>query len=502
MNYSIGIDIGTTTVKGILFGEGPAVAAEASREYRTISLHHSWAEQDPLDWWNGTVYCIRTLLEKSRVNPADIKVISVSSQAPCALPLNKAGNPLHNALIWMDRRSAAQMKKLAEDPGTDRIFEITGNRLDTYFMLPELMWLLENEPVVMARCHKLVQVNGFINTKLTGTFTIDESHASLTELCDYRTNDWSDEILRAAGVDRSLMPEIVGCCEPIGCVTQKAAEETGLATTTVVLGGAVDATAAALEVGVTGGGKVAEITGTSSVVIIGFDRLVTSRGLSFLRGCGRDDSILFGAMNSIGGSLKWFRDAFMGGETPERDAYDRINRLIESETKGPAGLVFLPYLTGERSPIWDADARGTFIGLNSHTRLSQMARAVMEGGCFALRDNLDQVASTGISFDSLVCCGGCSKSNIWLKIKASVIQKEIQIPEVNLGAPVGLAYMNAAFMGEYASPQEASKACMRIRYSVEPEPSWIGKYEELYQIYLESYQALRKQFTALKSVER
>ena len=501
MSYSIGIDIGTTTVKCILFREGPAVAAEASQEYKTMTLRHSWVEQDPMDWWNGTVSCIRALLAKSRVDPKEIKVISVSSQAPCVLPLDRNGNPLHNALIWMDRRSVREMELLAENPGADRVFEITGNRLDTYCVLPALMWFLRNEPAIMDRCHKIVQVNGFINTRLTGTFTIDESHASLTELYDCHTHDWSDELLSAAGADRSIMPEIVDCCTPIGHVTEKAAGETGLSTSTVVLAGTVDATAAALEVGLTGSGKVAEMTGTSSVVMIAFNELFTTEGLSYLRGYNRSTSILFGAMNAIGGSLKWFRDSVLGGETPEHDAYDRINRAVESGVPHPSGLIFLPYMSGERSPIWDPNARGTLIGLNMKTSLPEIARAIMEGACYALRDNLDQVRNAGIHFDSIVCCGGCSKSDIWLKIKASVIQKRILIPELNLGAPGGLSYMNAAYMGEYASPEEASAACFKVRHAIEPVPEWVGPYEELYQVYLDSYQALKERFQALSRIE-
>ncbi len=500
MNYSIGIDIGTTTVKAILFREGPAVAAEASREYSTFIPHHAWAEQDPMDWWNGTVHCLRRILAESRVDPADIKVISVSSQAPCALPLDREGNPLHNALIWMDRRSGAELEQLLESPGMDRVFEITGNRLDTYFMLPELMWLLKHEPAVMERCHKLVQVNGFINTKLTGTFTIDESHATLTEIYDYRANDWSDEILRAAGADRSLMPEIVDCCTPIGTVTARAAAETGLSTKTVVLAGTVDATAAALEVGVTKEGHAAEMTGTSSVIMISFDRIYTAKELSFLRGCSRGKTILFGAMNSVGGSLKWFRDALMGGETPANDAYPRINRMVGEDAPDPTSLIFLPYLNGERSPIWDPDARGAFIGVNPNTNLATMARAIMEGGCYALKHNLDQVANAGLSFDDMICCGGCSKSEIWLKIKASVIGKRILVPKVNLGAPGGLSYMNAAYLGEYASPEEAAEACLRIDHCVEPVPEWTKPYEELYRIYLDCYPGLKDRFRAIAGI--
>ena len=206
-------------------------------------------------------------------------------------------------------------------------------------------------------------------------------------------------------------------------------------------------------------------------------------------------------MNAIGGSMKWYRDAIFGGETPEKDAYDRISRLVSAETDRPSGIIFLPYMSGERSPIWDVNARGTMIGLNMKTSRADLARAIMEGACYALRDNLDQVRNAGISYDHIICCGGCSKSEIWLKIKASVMQKNILVPEVNLGAPGGLSYINAAYMGEYASPEEASEACMRIRQVIEPVPAWVRPYDELYEIYLDSYRALKERFEALSRVE-
>ena len=205
-------------------------------------------------------------------------------------------------------------------------------------------------------------------------------------------------------------------------------------------------------------------------------------------------------MNTAGGSLRWFRDALFGGETARQDAYDRINEEIEGLAKGPTGLIFLPYMAGERAPIWDPDARGTFIGLNLNTNRAEMMRSIMEGACYALRDNMNQAAAMGIHAQDIICCGGCSKSDIWLSIKASVINKEIKIPEVNLGAPGGLAYMNAAYMGEYNTPEEAADAMLKIKKNIEPVKEWVPVYEELYQVYLASYQALREQFKTLARI--
>lgn len=500
MQYSIGIDIGTTTVKCILFKEGPEVVAEAGKEYETLLPEPSWVQQNPDSWWSAAVQCIRMVLAKSWVNPEDIKVISVSSQAPAVLPVDRNGNPLHDALIWMDRRSKEEYEIIKDKVGVERIFDITGNRLDTYFSLTELMWFLRNKPEVMDKCYKVLQVNGYINYKLTGVFSIDDSHVSLTQIYDIHNECWSEELLKAIGADASLMPDTYDCCEPIGTVSKEAAEATGLSEKTVVLAGAVDATAAGLEAGVYEDGKVAEMTGTSSVVLIGFDKLVTAKELSYLRGCEKNSTILYGAMNTAGGSLKWFRDALYGGETPKKDSYNRINREIEKMAKKPSKLIFLPYMAGERAPIWDPDARGTFIGINLNTNRAEMMRSIMEGTSFALQDNLDQAVKIGIPIHDIICCGGCSKSDIWLKIKASVIDKEIKIPEVNLGAQGGLSYMNAAFMGEYKTPEEASAKSLKIKRTVEPVREWVEPYRELYQIYLESYQALKEQFKALANI--
>lgn len=338
MKYSIGIDIGTTTVKCILFGEGVQVVAEAGREYKTLLPKASWAQQNPEDWWKGVAESIRSILTESRVAPEDIKVISVSSQAPAVLPMTKEGEPLHDALIWMDRRSTKELEILEEKIGTKKVYEITGNRLDTYFTLTELMWFLRNHPDMMKKCHKILQVNGYINYKLTEVFSIDATHASLTQLYDVHNNCWSEELFEAIGGNTKIMPDIYDCMDVIGHVSKKAAEETGLSTKTVVLGGAVDASAAALEVGVYGDGSIAEMTGTSSVVMFGFDGLVTCNELSYLRGVKENTTILFGAMNTAGGSLKWFRDALYGGETPQNDAYPRINKEIEAGAKNPKDL--------------------------------------------------------------------------------------------------------------------------------------------------------------------
>ena len=500
MNYSIAVDIGTTTVKAILFGEGCTVKAEASREYTTSHPKPSWAEQDPEAWWQGTVECIQKLLKTSQADPEDIRVISVSSQAPAVLPVDRSGRALRPALIWMDRRSTEEHEILKEKLGERHVFDLTGNRLDTYFTLTELMWCIRHEPEIMARCHKVLQVNGYVNMKLTGVFSIDISHATLTQYFDVHKECWSDELLNAAGADRAWMPEVYQCMDVLGSVTKETAALTGLSEKTVVLAGAVDATAAALEIGINRGGKVAEVTGTSSLVLVGFDELVTTYDLCYLRGRKPGSTVLYGPVNTAGGSLKWFRNQLFDRDARDDAAFDRINREIEEGTDGPSRLIFLPYLTGERAPIWDPDARGCFIGLHMNTSRAQIMRSIMEGTSFALQDNLDTAHKAGFAYQDIISCGGCTKSDIWLKIKASVIDRPIHVPEVNLGAQGGLSYINAAWMGEYSSPEEASESCFRIRKTVEPVREWVESYRELYEIYRQSYQSLKMRFRELAAL--
>ena len=497
MGFSIAVDIGTTTVKAILFGEGPKMVQEASKEYRTYHPKPSWAEQDPDDWWNGTVECIWELLGTSGVDPEEIKVISVSSQSPALLPVDREGRKLGNALIWMDRRSVKEREILAGQLGEQHVFDLTGNRLDTYFTLTELMWYIRHEPERMQKCYKLLQVNGYVNLKLTGVFSVDVSNATLTQFFDVHQERWCEELIRAAGADPAWMPDVYECMDVLGPVSREAAALTGLSEKTVVLAGTVDATAAALEIGVNKGGKVAEVTGTSSLVLIGFDQLVTAYDLCYLRGRKPGSTVLYGPVNTAGGSLKWFRNHLYEPTSTEEDAYIHISEEIQRRTDGPSGLIFLPYLTGERAPIWDPDARGCFIGIHMDTSRVQIMRSVMEGTSFALAHNLETARKAGFEYDDIISCGGCTKSDIWLKIKASIIDRPIHIPEMNLGAQGGLSYMNAAFMGEYSSPEEASESCLRIRKTIEPVPEWVAPYQELYQIYKETYQSLKPQFAAL-----
>jgi len=496
--YTLGIDIGTTNIKSVLFKPGATLVVQAVQEYKTEFPHPSWAQQNADDWWVAVVDTIRRVLAESGIDSAEVAAVAISCQAPTMLPVDKAGKPLRDALIWMDRRSDAQCGRLAEKLGPQRIFDISGNRMDPFYVLGKLLWFKENQPELYAKTFKVLSPNSYINLKLTGEYSLDPVHASLTQAYDVRSNRWSDEILTAAGISSDLFPPVTEGHAPIGKVTASAAAATGLKAGTPVLTGTVDGAAAALEAGVVGSGTAVEMTGTSSVLLMSSDRPMPSMNLTYMYSAAPGRHLLLGAMSSTGAALKWFRDTLYAEKSP--DAYVLMDREIAKNANRPTNIVFLPYLAGERAPIWDSDARGTFVGLTLSTDRAQVMRSIMEGSAFALRDNVEEAARAGNSLDRIRTVGGQANSDVWLRIKASVLDREIDVVDASLGAPGGLAYLLGAYTGEFSSIEDAAVSCLRIERSVGPVREWVGLYSELFGLYKSIYAHLKSDFAALAKI--
>lgn len=501
LKYSLGIDIGTSSAKGVLFAPGVRPVAQASAEYETLLPQPGWAQQKPDDWWNASVSVIRTLLRKSGVAPEQIKVVSVSCQAPTVLLLDKSGTPLYDAIIWMDRRSEAECAELAKAVGRERIFAITGTRLDPYYVYPELLWVKNHVPEVLEQADVLLQVNGYINYKLTGQYSLDAVHASHTQMYDVQKHCWSEEFFEAIGVSPSLFPPVTECTELIGTVTAQAAELTGLCEGTAVLSGTVDGAAAVLEAGVTGGGSAVEMTGTSTGLMIAFDEMKTSPNMAHQYSIVPGKHILYGAMSATGASYKWARQQIFDHAGTQPNAYASMDAEILREAPEPTDLLFLPYLQGERSPIWDSNARGVYLGLTLSTTRAQLLRAVLEGAGFALRDNAEEAKKAGVSIQSLRSVGGCSTSELWTKIKASILNCPIDVPEQTMGAPGGLGMMMAVWLGEYESLEQAAAQCRPAAKRVEPDPRWAAYYDKLYVLYHAAYGRLKPMFDDLAQLQ-
>ena len=500
---TLAVDIGTTNIKCVVFGPAAVPVAQATREHGTAYPRPSWAEQRAEAWWEGAVETIREALSASGADPVSIAAIAVSGQAPTLLALDAAGKPLAPAIIWMDRRSADQCDRITREIGAERVYGITGNWPDSFYLLSKLRWFRENRPELADRTAVFLQSNGYINFMLTGELTADAGHASLTQACDLGSGRWSAELLGAAGFGAAVMPRIAESGEVVGRVTARAAALTGLKAGTPVLAGAVDAIGGALEAGILGEGASAEMSGTSSTLLMASEQARPSPKLTYIKGAAPHHHISAGPMSSTGAALKWLRDLAYGGAGS--GGYGAINAEAAAGGTGgagPSGIIFLPYMAGERAPIWDSDARGAFIGLTLGKTRADLARAVMEGAAFALRDNVEAAEAAGCAVGRLRVVGGHSASETWLKIKASILDREIEAMGDSLGAPGGLAYLLAARTGEFGSVAEAIGSCLKPGNIVEPVKEWVGRYEELFQRYKAAYVHLKEDFAALAAIGR
>lgn len=488
----LGIDIGTTNAKAALFDASGVLLGEAQREYATIYPQPGWAEQTPEDWWSATVTIVRHLLDASPVEAKDIAAIAVSSQAPTALPLDEQGTALHPALIWMDRRSEAQCARLRQTVNSDRLMAINGNRIDPYFGAPKILWLLENEPGVAERTHVFLQANGYVNFKLTGRFTIDASHASLVQCYDMALGDWSDELCSLMGIPLKKLPPVLPCTQVMGEVSAEAARATGLLEGTPVVAGTVDGVAAALEAGIVASGEAVEMTGTSTVLLICVEEAPRQPALIALAHAVPGAYLLVGAMVSTGATLRWFRDELGTAEVQAArsancSSFDIMSEEAGKVSPGAGGLLFLPYMMGERSPIWNTQARGVLFGLSLATSRAQIIRALMEGAAYGLRHNVDVAEETGARIHVLRSVGGGSRSAVWSQIKANVLGRPIEVPKMSIGAPLGDALLAGAGVGVYPNVVSAAQSIARTVTRYRPQETAQTYYDTMYQLYRQLY---------------
>ncbi len=480
----LGIDIGTTGTKTVAFDVQGRMLAMGQSEYSVSIPQPNYAEQDPEDWWKAVCDTTRKVIREIPGGGESVIGVAVSSQAPCLLPMGKDGKSLRPAMIWMDRRAEEEARILEDSMGKGEVEAITGNLPDPFYIASKLLWLKKHEPEIFKRSSVFLQVNGYINYRLTGRYSVDNAHATLLQLRDYSKDEWSEKLCSYCGVRPDQFPTILQSHERCGEVTDEAAAQTGLIKGTPVLAGTVDGAAAALEAGITGPGIVAEMTGTSTVMMIPNDRGIIEPAFIAVQHALPGIQLLLGALVSTGASLKWFRDEL--GEAEVRaakaknaDAYDLLTGLAEKSNPGSGRVVFLPYMMGERSPIWHTQAKGVFFGLSLSTTKGDMVRAILEGTSYALRHNLEVAGNAGN------------------QIKADVLGIPVLIPEASIGAPFGDAVIVGAGLGIYEDVDDALKKMVTIKESFQPDMENHKLYQELYAIYRSIYLNLREDFDKL-----
>jgi xylulokinase len=498
MSLLLGIDVGTTGAKAVLIEPGGAVLAEATTEYAMAVPRPGWAEQNPEDWWQATVVSIKQVL--SRADGEEITGIGLTGQMHGLVLLDEAGEVLRPCIMWNDQRTAAQCVEIEQKVGRAKLIELAGKPALTGFTAGKVLWVRENEPDIYRRARHVLLPKDYVRFRLTGTMAMDVADGSGTLLMDVRKRVWSDELLGQLDIPRGWLPSLHECHEAVAEVSAQAASATGLLAGTPVVAGAGDQAAQSMGTGIAREGIVSVTIGTSGVVFAATNqyRFDPTGELHAYCHAVPDTWHLMGVTLSAGGSLRWFRDTLCEAEKAEaartgRDVYDIITELASTAPIGSDGLLFLPYLTGERTPHADPNARGVFFGLSLRHTKAHMARAVLEGVTFSLRECLDLLCNLGQSCSRVRVSGGGSRSAFWRQMMADVFGTEIVEVNVSQGAAYGAALLAGVGTGVYTNEEQACANAVHETGSTKPGPN-AGAYVDAYERYRALYPALAPEF--------
>jgi xylulokinase len=487
----VGVDVGTSGTRALAVTTEGGLVAEATRPHELLTPRPGWSEQRPAEWWD---VCKGVLSDVAAAAGDEIVGLGVTGQMHGSVFLDSAGEVIRPALLWNDQRTARECDEITSRVGADRLLELAGNPALTGFQAPKILWLARNEPEAYARVESVLLPKDYVRYELTGERATDASDASGTLLLDVRARDWSDEILDALEIPRSWLPRVYEGPEVTAAVRDDVADELGLPRGLPVAAGGGDNAAAAVGVGVVREGSVSTSIGTSGVLFAHRDAFTPDPSGRVHAFCHAVPGAfhLMAVTLSAGGSLSWWRERLGGGAS--------FGELVDEASEvepGAEGLVFLPYLTGERSPHLDPHARGAFVGLTVRHGRAHMTRAVMEGVAFSMRDGLEIMRGLGTPDDDLRAVGGGARSPLWLRLQADVYGRPIRRTEVDEGPAYGAALLGGVAAGVFADVGEAS-ARVRLREEVtEPDADRARRYDELYAIYASLYGTLREPMHAL-----
>jgi xylulokinase len=493
MPYFLGLDTGTSGTKAIIIDETGTLKASVTHEYPLSTPHPQWAEQDPeSDWWNAAQAAIRAVIAGSGLKPEDIGGVGLTGQMHGAVFLDVSGEVLRPAMLWCDARTGAECREITNAiGGRQRLYEIIGQPVLTSFTAPKIVWVRNHEPAVYDKIAHVLLPKDYIRYKLTGEFAAEVSDASGTSLLDVRRRDWSLQMLSALDIPREWLPRVHESPEITGRITEEAARLTGLRPGTPVVGGAGDQAAGAVGCGIVRGGRVSSALGTSGVVFAHSDSAFFDPDMRIQTFCHAVPGAwhLMGCVLSAAGSLRWYRDTF----APE-SSFDEITAGAARVPAGCEGLQFLPYLTGERTPYPDPDARGVFFGATLRSQREWFARAVLEGVAFALNDSFTLLDAIDVPVSHVRVTGGGAKSPLWRQIITDVVGKPHVTLAVDEGPALGAALLAAVGAGAYATVAEACDATIRPVSETRPQADQSAIYARYYPLYRSLYPALQNAF--------
>lgn len=499
MNYLLGIDIGTSGTKTVLFDEAGHGFASYTGEYPMAQPKNGWAEQDPADWWKAVVDGIRDVLAKSGIDAGDIRGIGLSGQMHSLVLLDEKGEVLRPSILWCDQRTAVECEEIHTlMGGKARYIEITANPALTGFTAGKILWVRKHEPEIYAKARHILLAKDYIRYKLCNVFATEVSDASGMGLLDVPNRCWSQEVLEKLDIDPAMLAKVYESPEVTGTITAEAAALTGLKEGTIVVGGAGDNAAAAVGTGVVEDGRAFATIGTSGVVFAHTDKLsIDPQGRVHTFCCAVPGAWhVMGVTLAAGQSLKWYRDNFCDADKVEADkqGVDPYDLMTAEAAKTPIGsnrLIYLPYLMGERTPHLDPDCRGAFVGLSGmHTRYD-LVRAVMEGVTFSLRDCAEILRGMGVQSDVILACGGGGSSAFWRQMMADILGCPVATTISKEGPALGVAILAGVGAGLYPSVPEACRQIIGVNASQAPVAEHVAAYDKFYEIYRGLYPALK-----------
>jgi xylulokinase len=485
----LGLDVSTTGAKALLIDEAGTVVSSATVELPLSTPKPLWSEQDPHDWWDGISRSIRLALTEAGARGVQVRGVGLTGQMHGLVLLDAAGNVLRPAILWNDQRTGAQCDEIRARLGKARLIQLTGNDALTGFTAPKILWVREHEPEIYARVAHILLPKDYVRYRLTGDYATDKAGASGTLLVDIKSRDWSADVLDALDIPAEWLPKTHEGPQVTGQVSTDAAKATGLAPGTPVVGGGGDQSAQAVGVGAVEPGIVALTLGTSGVVF-------ASTGRPFVEPEGRLHAFchavpgrwhLMGVMLSAAGSLRWYRDTLVPGAD-----FDALLAPATGVAPGSEGLLFLPYLTGERTPYPDPLARGAFVGLTVRHTQAHMTRAVLEGVAFGLRDSFELIKSAGLAeIRQVRVSGGGAKSPLWRQILADVLGVELVTVNTTEGAAYGAALLAGVGAGGWPNVDAACQGTVHVTGATRPQPKVGATYDGAYGSYRQLYPALR-----------
>lgn len=487
----IGVDLGTSATKFLLVNEKGEILNTVSKEYPLSFPHPGWSEQAPEEWMKACLEGIPELLNGQ--DASQVSGLSVAGQMHGLVILDENDQVIRPAILWNDGRTFAEVDYLNNTIGKDKLSQWTGNIAFAGFTAPKILWVRKEEPENFAKIKKIMLPKDYINYCLTGVHSCDYSDASGMLLLDVEHKKWSSEMLDLCSVTEEQMPALFESYEVIGTIKPEMAEKLGLPAGVKVTAGAGDNAAAAVGTGTVGDGACNISLGTSGTIFISSEKFGVD-ALNSLHAFAHADGKyhLMGCMLSAASCNKWFCDDILGSED-----YAAEQAKIAEDNYGRNNVFFLPYLMGERSPINDTDASGTFIGLRMDTTRADMVQAILEGVCFAIRDSFEAAKKIGVEVTRSYICGGGSKSPLWRKMLAAVLGIPLDVPQTEQGPGYGAAILAMVGTGLYPDVKSACSALVKVAETVEPDPELTARYQERYGKFSKIYPSCKQLFKEL-----